>query len=313
MEIRQLRAFVALVDHGSTRRAADVLGLAQSTVSEALLTLERALGTRIGVRQRGAGRRQLTAAGRALLPHARAILAAVDAAHAAVATATVEARGRLEIIANESVSTYLLPTAVARLRARWQRLHIGITVGTCADVRAGVREGRFGVGILLERPEGTSPEYSLRGELLSTEVPLVMFVGRAHPLARAANGRPTHAVSRESLSGYPVFISDAAGDFHGLVEAYLTSDGLPAPMLVAAGTVEGVKRGVMVDSRALGVLPAYALDAELAAGSALPVPLSPAPPTLTLKAITAPGSDRHPALDALLASLRGGGPVWPPC
>src|SRR5919202_1786887 len=53
LDVRQLRAFVALVDCGSVSAAAESLGLAQSTVSESLATLERALGTTVAVRRRG--------------------------------------------------------------------------------------------------------------------------------------------------------------------------------------------------------------------------------------------------------------------
>ena len=68
LEVRQLRAFLALVDHGSVSAAALALGLAQSTVSEALAALERAVGAPIVLRRRGAQPTALTAAGEALLP-----------------------------------------------------------------------------------------------------------------------------------------------------------------------------------------------------------------------------------------------------
>src|SRR6516165_8052525 len=45
LELRQLRAFIALVENGSVTAASHALGLAQSTVSEAITALERELGT----------------------------------------------------------------------------------------------------------------------------------------------------------------------------------------------------------------------------------------------------------------------------
>src|SRR5437868_7106093 len=85
LDIRQLRAFVALVENGSVTAGATSLGLAQSTVSEALSSLERALGTAVFLRRRGAHELLLTDAGEALVPHARSILAMLDEAHIAVA------------------------------------------------------------------------------------------------------------------------------------------------------------------------------------------------------------------------------------
>ena len=45
LELRQLRVFVAVVELGGHTRAARSLGVSQSTVSETLSSLERALGT----------------------------------------------------------------------------------------------------------------------------------------------------------------------------------------------------------------------------------------------------------------------------
>jgi molybdate transport repressor ModE-like protein len=111
--VRHLRAFVTLADVGRITAAARTLGLAQSTVSEAIAALERSLGTPV-IRRTPRGRKaELTPAGRALLPHARGILEAVANARLAVAARTTATRARVDIIANESISTYLLPAAIA--------------------------------------------------------------------------------------------------------------------------------------------------------------------------------------------------------
>src|SRR5947209_5469904 len=94
VEIRQLRAFVALVDHGSVTAAAHALELAQSTISESLSALERAVGAPVVLRRRGARELVLTDAGMALLPHARSVLETIASAHVAVAGATSGARAR---------------------------------------------------------------------------------------------------------------------------------------------------------------------------------------------------------------------------
>lgn len=47
LELRQLRVFVAVVEHRSVTRAAGPLELSQSTVSETISALERTLGVPI--------------------------------------------------------------------------------------------------------------------------------------------------------------------------------------------------------------------------------------------------------------------------
>src|SRR5262245_61874141 len=85
LEIRQLRAFVVLVESGSMSAAARALGVSQSTISEVISALERTLATRIVTRRRGAHGVTLTPAGEALLPYARDALAAATTARLAVA------------------------------------------------------------------------------------------------------------------------------------------------------------------------------------------------------------------------------------
>lgn len=300
-----MRAFVALVDHGSVTAAARALGLAQSTVSESLAALERALGTPVLVRRRGTRGTSLSAAGEALLPHARAVVAALDAAHASVASAVNEARATIEIIANESVSTYLLARALPPLRARWPNARFAISVGMCPEVRRGVAGGHYDVGVFIAlAPEpGAEAEggVSDRQMVLDADVPLVVFASPRHPLlARGARTR----VRREDIAALRVFVSDAAGDFPAMVQRYFEPDGLRGPSLESAGSVEGVKQGVASDRQALGVLPAYAIAEELRGGRFAAVPLQPRPPRMALVGLRSPSRPEHPAVAALLDALR---------
>src|ERR1700760_582435 len=86
LELRHCRVLIAVADHGGVSAAARELGLAQSTISETLLSLERVVGATIMLRRPGK-EAVLTVAAQTLLPHARALVAAGDAARAAVAAA----------------------------------------------------------------------------------------------------------------------------------------------------------------------------------------------------------------------------------
>src|SRR5690349_24404349 len=77
-EIRQLRYFAAVAEHGSVSRAAVELHLSQSALSEALRKLEVELGAEL-LHRTSRGVRP-TAAGEALLPEARRAVAAFETA-----------------------------------------------------------------------------------------------------------------------------------------------------------------------------------------------------------------------------------------
>jgi DNA-binding transcriptional LysR family regulator len=308
LEIRQLRAFVALVERKRVTAAAEALGLAQSTVSEALSALERVLGNPLILRRRGGHGLALTEPGRALLPHARRILSAVDDAHAAIAAVATRAHTNVEIVANESVSTYLLPGILPQLRRHWPQTRFTVSVATCAGVREGIASGAFDVGLLLEESAAnasaahtTTPLASFTDRrVVVPAIPLVLFAGASHPLL---SGRSPAVVRREALSGYPLYVSDGAGGFQDLVRRFFKGDGHDGPSIEATGSIEGVKKAVINDVRAIGLLPAYAVADELRGAAIARVNLRPAPPMMRLDALLPQSRARHPSTEELLVAI----------
>jgi molybdate transport repressor ModE-like protein len=317
LELRQLRVFVALADKGGITAAARALNLAQSTVSEALAALERALGTPIVQRRRGTHDSILTAAGKVLLPNARAVLAAVDKTYIAVAEATVEARGAVNIAANESISTYLLPNALAHLRSRWPNTCFSVSVATCSEIRRGLENGAFDVGLLLEsaeetlaRPRTKTPSRSEQSQVVASAVPLLIFAAPSHQLVR--RGLREHG-DRSDLAEFPTFVSDPCGVFYTLIEHFFLADGLPFAPLHSAGSIEGVKRGVIADPCALGILPSYAVAEELRTGRFVHLNIRPKPPTMQVIALHSGGRELHPGaielIEDITRALAAHGPV----
>jgi DNA-binding transcriptional LysR family regulator len=290
-EVRQLRAFVAVVEHGGFTRAAGALGVSQSTVSEAVQALERVLGADVFVK--GRRRPALTPAGEALLPGARRVLASVDEAVRGVADAEAGARATLALGTSESVSAYLLPGVLAGVRREWPGTRIVVRTDACSAIRAGVRERRLDVGLVLGMEDGAGEPESLpiaRGRLL-------VFARPEHPLTR----RPADAFD---LASATLYLSDAAGDFFCAVARYVEQAGGRADRLQSSGSVEGVKRGVMEDADALGMLPAYAVADDLRAGRFAEVPLRAPLPPIWLRAIWPPATALSPRARAVTDRLR---------
>src|SRR6266853_27484 len=311
LEVRQLRAFVTLVDEGSMTAAAHRLGVAQSTISEALTALERALGTRAIARRRGVHAVDLTPAGQALLPYGRTILASLEDAHVAVAAVARDVPGRIEMIANESVSTYLLAPALDRLRAKWPKMQFAVNVGLCQRIVRGLLEGQFDLGVMLQLPadgcqvEGpVLPPAAQARTIPLPDVPLVVFAKANHPLVtRPANG----GVRLEQLTQYPIFVTDASGYCHDLIRSFFRSTDTTGPRIEATGSVEAVKRSVLANPEALGVLPDYAIADELQAARVQPIQLRPAAPTLQLRAMVyRTRAPKHPVIADLIEMLGSG-------
>ena len=308
LDIRQLRAFVALVEHGHVTAAAEVLGLAQSTVSESLATLERVVGVHVILRSSGRRPAQLTAAGEALLPHARAALAAIDRARMAIAGSTANACGVVKIAANESVSTYLLPPLLARLRARWPKTGFSVSVVTCAEADEGVLAGPFDVGVTIQPGSYRSPvrendtrAVELRADIerrvLVSDVALVVLASPSHPLLRR---RTRAAVPREDLASYPLFVTDASGEFYSLLRRFFSSRRDIGVSIEATGSVESVKKAVAAGQDCPRSAPAYALDEDLRLGRIARLDIRPEPPHVRLEARLPRTRSPHPAAEELL-------------
>ena len=95
MELRQLRAFVAIADLGHYGRAADSVGLTQPAITQRIQALERELGTQLLMRTaRGV---HLTPAGETLIEHARRLVLIEDRALRALDDHASGLAGRLRI------------------------------------------------------------------------------------------------------------------------------------------------------------------------------------------------------------------------
>jgi DNA-binding transcriptional LysR family regulator len=147
MDVRQLRYFLAIVDHGSVHRAAQELFVAQPSVSQALRALERDLGTDLFHRT---GRRLvLTAAGERLIDPAREVLRGVELARATVEAVNGLRTGRLVISAMPAPSVSPLASMVSRFRTAYPLVEVVVrAAATPGEVVSAVRAGTAELGLL---------------------------------------------------------------------------------------------------------------------------------------------------------------------
>ncbi|MFL9992936.1 LysR family transcriptional regulator [Paraburkholderia sediminicola] len=143
--LADLTAFSAVAAHRSFRRAADALGVSRSSLSHAMLALERELGVRL--LNRTTRSVAPTEAGEALLARLAPVLRDLDEALDAVADARGNPSGTLRINANESAARLLLKTVVPRFLKRFPGMSLDLVAeGRLVDIveqgfDAGVRLG----------------------------------------------------------------------------------------------------------------------------------------------------------------------------
>jgi DNA-binding transcriptional LysR family regulator len=115
VELRHLAAMAAVADEGSFGRAAARLGYTQSTVSQQIAALERAVGGPVFDRPGGPKPVRITPLGTVVLEQGRDLLAKAERLADAVDRFKA-GDGRIDIGTFQSVSNVILPVVVRRLR-----------------------------------------------------------------------------------------------------------------------------------------------------------------------------------------------------
>jgi DNA-binding transcriptional LysR family regulator len=147
VDVRQLRYFLAVVDHASVHRAAEHLFVAQPSVTQAIRRLEGDLGTRLFLRQ-GRGL-VLSPSGAALVAPAREVVRSLDVARETVAAVEGLRGGRLRIASMPSQVVSPLTRLITAYADAYP--HVQVAVAAAArpdDVRDALCRGVAEVGIV---------------------------------------------------------------------------------------------------------------------------------------------------------------------
>jgi DNA-binding transcriptional LysR family regulator len=147
MTLQQLQYFLAAVEHGSFSAAADVLRLAQPSLSEQIRRLEAELGSPLFAR--GGRGLELTEAGRRLRPHAERVLAEADAARASVREVSELTGGTVTFGTFGNAPYHLLADLVQDFKARHPAVRVRLTGLNSSTVADAVRDGRLEAGLIM--------------------------------------------------------------------------------------------------------------------------------------------------------------------
>lgn len=147
--LRQLRAFVEVVQGGSFSEAAKSMHLSQAALSGLIKELEE----RVGVRLLDRTTRNVTpsAVGEAFEPMVRRVLATLDEALDGLANLKELRRGVVRIAAPETLSCTLMPELIAAYHASHPGVDVRFEDVPIERVLAGVENGSIDVGFGPER------------------------------------------------------------------------------------------------------------------------------------------------------------------
>ncbi len=253
MEIRQLRAFVAISDSGTFTAGAQRVNVTQAAISMQIRQLENETGARLFIR---APRRViLTEAGEHLLLRARQILREHDAALDEIAELAGAERGRLRIgTASAMVTTDALPTILRGVRKQHTSAEITVHSGTSEVLVQQVLAGELDIAFVSLPVEARG----IQTERLS-EDQLVAIASPKHRLAKH------ETISPYTLAGERLILGERGGNTRRLIDQFFAQAGVSLTVAMELSRQAAIRRMVEEDM-GVGIVPLHSVNEDVTSG-----------------------------------------------
>lgn len=180
MEIKDMRAFYAIVEEGNISHAAQRLDIAQPALSRQMKRLEMSLGVQLF--ERGSRRIRLTDAGSALYARVEHILGMVDGTVREITEIGSGIAGSVRIGTITTSGAMLLPELITEFHHRYPRVTYQIWEAEGARIMELLDNHVIEIGI-------TRTQVDAKGydSIVLPNEPLVVIMDRAHEIGRAAD------------------------------------------------------------------------------------------------------------------------------
>lgn len=234
MQFQQLQYFVAVAETRHFTRAAEIVHVAQPSLSQQIKSLERELGAELFSRARG--NITLTDAGEALLPLARRILEDAETAHHEVGEIAQLRRGRVRLGATPSLCTGLLPDVLRTYHDRYPGIQLMIEEGGSHDLVRELARGALDLALVVLPLPTASPALETV-ELLHEDLVVVSSLVRPAPGHGSGRGR---RVRIADLREERLVMFRHGYDLRELTVAACRSEGFEPVFAVEGGEMDAV-------------------------------------------------------------------------
>jgi DNA-binding transcriptional LysR family regulator len=263
MDSARLAAFAAVARCGGFSKAANDLGKTQSSVSQAVLLLERELGQKLFSRDGHTPR--LTDAGRALLVRTTRIFEEMAQAQAELAQLSELTFGELVVGTSDTLACYFLPPVFAAFRQRYPKVELRIDNRPSPVIAQRVSEQQVDIGIVsLPLPESLE----LSGRHVSERLDIVVLAPQedvavcavTHPLAKRRE------IGVRELGPHPLLLLDRTTSSRAVVEAAFAAENAALTLAMEMSSVEVLKRLAELEF-GIAIVPRFSVQRELQNGT----------------------------------------------
>lgn len=271
MDLRQLKYFVQIAESGNFSRAAEVLRIAQPSLSQQIKQLEEELGVQLLVRHaRGV---TVTDQGQQFCDHARRILEEVDHAKENVRSETLAPSGRVSVGLPTSACRGLSLPLFDVMAKRLPNVTLHLVEAMTGYLDELIQAGRLDVALLYDHK---AFEHVAWTEMMTED--LMLFVAKDNPLGKrkSISFKQVFERDRVALPGRPnvlrVVIEQLAAR-HDIKLNVKDCDSLPA---IAK---------LVCNSNFVAVMPHFAFTDEIKRGDMLAIPIVNPTPSWTLAVV----------------------------
>lgn len=145
IDLRRIRSFVALAEHGGFRVAAEALGVSQPTLSAHIMELEAEL--RVPLVSRTTRRVRLTSMGDKFLARARRAIEELESAALELRDEAALKRGRVIVACNPTLAEYTMPAVVRAFADKFPAVTVEVIDDISTSVERYVIDGAADFGI----------------------------------------------------------------------------------------------------------------------------------------------------------------------
>ena len=232
MEIRQLKAFLAIAEAKTFTAGARQVNITQAAISMQIRQLEESVGLPLFTRT--PRRVILTEAGEMLINRARRIIREHSAALAEIAEIAGAEHGRLRIgAASATFATTQLPLILERLKARFPNAQVTVASGTSSALVDKILHGELDVAFVSLPVETSNIQTDL---LFSDEI--VAIASPQHSLAKEKY------ISAAQLAGEPLILGETGGNTRRMIDDFFAAANVRPNVIIELSRQEAINKMV---------------------------------------------------------------------
>lgn len=253
MEIRQLRAFVAIAETKTFTAGARRVHVTQAAISMQIRQLETEVGSQLFTRT--PRRVILTEAGEILLVRARSILREHDAAVAEISQIVGAEAGRLRIgTASAVFAAEQLPHILQTLKEKFTKAEISVFSGTSEQLVQRIMQGEIDVAFVSLPVESPNIQTEM---VFSDEI-----VAIAHPSHEKAAEK---VISAASLAGEKLILGERGGNIRRRIDEFFIAAGVKPNVVMELSRQSAINEMVR-QNMGVGIAGVKSVEKDVAEG-----------------------------------------------